>query len=37
MVDNGHPNARGHRLIAEALLGEIQRLPSFQRFLDNPP
>ena len=31
MVDNGHPNRFGHRLIAEELLSELRKLDGFAR------
>ena len=37
MIDNGHPNARGHRLIAEELLGLIEAAPQFRRFAGTAP
>ena len=37
MIDNGHPNARGHRLIAEAILARMEAAPAFQRFLERAP
>jgi lysophospholipase L1-like esterase len=37
MIDNGHPNARGHRLIAENLAGLISDTPEFRRFAGAQP
>jgi len=37
MIDNGHPNARGHRLIAERLAGLIEATPEFRRFAEAQP
>ena len=37
MIDNGHPNDRGHRLIAEKLLGLIEAAPELRRFAGAAP
>ncbi|HKA29034.1 MAG TPA: SGNH/GDSL hydrolase family protein [Candidatus Binatia bacterium] len=34
MADQAHPCRDGHALIAETLAAEIERLPSFRRFVD---
>jgi lysophospholipase L1-like esterase len=37
MIDNGHPNARGHRLIAERLASLVAATPAFHRFAGAAP
>ena len=37
MIDNGHPNAEGHRLIAQALAPLVEATPQFQRYLEAAP
>jgi lysophospholipase L1-like esterase len=35
MVDQGHPNKFGHKVIADRLAGQIEAMPGFQEFLKN--
>lgn len=37
MIDNGHPNAEGHRVIARSLVPLVESTARFQRYLEESP